>query len=66
MKDIKDLRKMEELDLRVELKNSKKELFELKMKLSLSELKQTHLLKPLRKYIAVIHTVLSERDSNVI
>jgi len=63
MKDIKDLRSLEVADLQKELREGKKKLFELKMKLVASELKQTHLIKPLRKYIAVIQTVLSEKSA---
>jgi len=61
MKEIKDLRKLELSDLRKELVDSKKQLFELTMKLELNELKQTHLIKPLRRYIAAINTVAIEK-----
>lgn len=61
MKEIKDLRKLELSDLRKELVESKKQLFELTMKLELNELKQTHLIKPLRRYIAAINTVAIEK-----
>jgi len=61
MKDVQELRKLEAADLQKELRDSKKKLFELKMKLVASELKQTHLVRPLRKYIALLQTVLSEK-----
>ena len=46
-------------DLKKELVSAKKTIFELNMKLELNELKQTHLIKALRRYIAVINTVAS-------
>jgi ribosomal protein L29 len=61
MKEIKDLRKLELSDLKKELVDANKKLFELTMKLELNELKQTHLIKPLRRYVAVINTVINEK-----
>ncbi len=61
MKEIKDLRKLEISDLKKELVDSEKKLYELTMKLELNELKQTHLVKPLRRYIAVLNTVMNEK-----
>lgn len=61
MKEIKDLRKLEVVELNKELVDAQKKLFELTMKLELNELKQTHLVKPLRRYIAVINTVINEK-----
>lgn len=61
MKEIKDLRNLEVSDLRKELVDTQKKMFELTMKLELNELKQTHLIKPLRRYIAVIQTVITEK-----
>lgn len=61
MKEIKDLRKLEVSDLNKELVDAQKKLYELNMKLELSELKQTHLVRPLRRYIAVINTVMNEK-----
>jgi len=63
MKDVQELRKLEAGELQKELRESKKKLFELKMKLVASELKQTHLIKPLRKYIALLQTILSEKSA---
>jgi len=53
-----DLIKLDLNELRKELLNSEKVLFELKMKLDLNELKQTHLVKAVRRYIALINTVI--------
>mgnify|MGYP003436753611 FL=1 len=61
MKEIKDLRKLEVSDLKQELVDAQKKLYELTMKLELNELKQTHLVKPLRRYVAVIQTVMTEK-----
>ena len=69
MKELKDLKlmddsKLDTLDeskLKEELKGSEKKLFTLKMKLSMGELKQTHLVKFLRKYIAKIKTIASAK-----
>ena len=65
MKEIKDLKlqskenldKMDQTALRKELIASEKKSFTLKMKLSVGELKQTHLMKPLRRYIAQLKTI---------
>jgi ribosomal protein L29 len=65
MKEIKDLKlkemsKVLELapeEIISEIKSSEKKMFELNMKLQVNELKQTHLLKALRRYIARLKTV---------
>lgn len=59
LKALKDLNAMEVVDLKKELVSAKKTMFELNMKLELNELKQTHLIKALRRYIAVINTIAS-------
>ena len=59
LKALKDLNAMEVADLKKELVSAKKTIFELNMKLELNELKQTHLIKALRRYIAVINTIAS-------
>ncbi len=59
LKALKDLNAMEVADLKKELVSAKKTMFELNMKLELNELKQTHLIKALRRYIAVINTIAS-------
>ncbi|MDD5769598.1 MAG: 50S ribosomal protein L29 [Candidatus Gracilibacteria bacterium] len=61
LKSLKDLQKLDLNSLRKELVGSKKKLFELTMKLELNELKQTHLVKPLRRYIAAINTIVMQK-----
>jgi len=70
MKEIKDL-KTKSLDavkklgadkLKEEVKNAEKTLFTLRMKLRLGELKQTHLVKFLKKYIAQVKTVANNKS----
>ncbi len=69
MKELKDLKLMEsskldsldESKLAVELKDSEKKLFTLRMKLNAWELKTTHLVRFLRKYIAKIKTIVSTK-----
>ena len=64
MKELKDLKlidnaKLKDLSkdkLKVEIVKSEKNLFILRMKKQTGELKQTHLMKPLRRYIAKIKT----------
>lgn len=73
MKEIKDLKLQElgklielnEKDLKAELTKSSKSLFALKMKKELGELKQTHLIKALRRYIAQIYTVATSKGFNI-
>ncbi len=67
MKELKDLkllevsklREMTSEDLVLEEKRASKELFTLTMRLKVGELKQTQLLKKVRRYIAQINTVMS-------
>ncbi len=59
VKDIATLRTLDKASLMVELKEAQKALFVLNMKHSLGELKQPHLLKNARKYIAQISTFLT-------
>ena len=69
MKELKDLkllevsklRDMSTEDLNKEEKRASKDLFILTMKLKVGELKQTHLVKALRRYIAQINTVVSSK-----
>jgi len=70
MKEIKDL-KTKSLDavkklgldkLKEEIKSAEKTLFTLRMKLRLGELKQTHLVKFLKKYIAQVKTVANNKS----
>jgi len=72
MKGLKDLQlmdtsKLNDLDeakLAIELKDSEKKLFTLRMKLNAWELKKTHMVKFLRKYIAKIKTIVSAKGFN--
>lgn len=70
MKEIKDL-KMKSADvlqklsiekLSEEIKESEKLLYTLRMKLAVGELKQTHLMKALRRYIASIKTLAGNKS----
>lgn len=69
MKEIKDLKlktlsslnEMEEKALKAEVKKSSENLFILKMKKDLGEMKQTHLLKAQRRYIARLKTVANSK-----
>jgi len=70
MKEIKDL-KMKSMDalqklsgekLSEEVKDSEKLLYTLKMKLAVGELKQTHLMKALRRYIASVKTLAQSKS----
>lgn len=58
-KALADLKKLDRSDLQAELLSAKKELFVLTMKKDLGELKQTHMIRQARKYIARISTFLS-------
>lgn len=65
MKEIKDLKikntsnlnELTDSKLKMEIKDSEKKLFTLRMKKELWELKQTHLVKFLRKYVARLKTI---------
>ena len=66
IKDLKltELSKLKEFDLgklQQELKGALKKMFELRTKLELNELKQTHLLKFMRRYIAQINTFINQK-----
>jgi ribosomal protein L29 len=69
MKELKDLKlleisKLKEMsteDLNKEEKRASKDLFVMTMKLKVGELKQTHLVKALRRYIAQINTVATSK-----
>jgi len=61
---LKEMNKIAELsseEIVSEIKSSEKKMFELHMKLQVNELKQTHLLKVLRKYIARLNTVATSK-----
>lgn len=59
LKNLEELRKTSSDDLRKDLKEAEKKLFSFTMKLELNELKQTHLIKFLRRYIARLKTLLN-------
>ena len=69
MKELKDLKVLEinkvnelnEADLKAEIKRASKDLFVLTMRLKVGELKQTHLIKILRRYIAQLNTVATSK-----
>lgn len=73
MKEIKDLklqeigklRELNDKDLKAELTLSSKNLYVLRMKKELGELKQTHLIKALRRHIAQIRTVATSKWFNI-
>ena len=73
MKEIKDLKLQElwklielnEKSLKAELVKSSKELFVLRMKKQLGELKQTHLIKAVRRYIAKLKTTANSKWFNI-
>ena len=58
LKNNNSLKNMSLEDLRLELKTAKKELYILNMKHSLKELKQTHIIRLYKKYIARVTTFL--------
>ena len=61
IKDISSLNQMDTDTLNLELNKAKKEHFIMKMKHYSNELKETHNLKPLRKYIARLKTFLAAK-----
>lgn len=61
LKNISDLKEMEEKALKTELKKSSENLFVLRMKKDLGEIKQTHLIRTQRKYIARMKTVANSK-----
>jgi large subunit ribosomal protein L29 len=73
MKEIKDLKlqelgKLIELDekaLKATLIKTSKDLFVLRMKKEVGELKQTHLIKALRRHIAQVKTVAASKGFNI-
>jgi len=65
LKELDKLKELNEADLKSELVKSSKELFVLKMKKELGELKQTHLIKALRRYIAKVNTIASAKWFNI-
>jgi ribosomal protein L29 len=58
-KSLADLKSLDKAELQTELASARKEQYVLTMKKELGELKQSHLMKSGRKYIAQISTCLS-------
>ena len=58
MKKTADLAKLSAEKLTVEIKESEKTLYTMKIKMAVGELKQTHLVKAMRRYIASMKTLL--------
>lgn len=73
MKELKDLKlktkkEVQELDekaLKAEYTEAEKKLYVLKMKLATDELKQTHLIKFLRRYVALLKTIANQKGFNI-
>jgi len=63
--DIEKLNTLSESDLKKELNISEKKYFTIKMKKQLGEVKQTHTIKFLRRYIARVNTVASIKWFNL-
>lgn len=59
MKDTASLQKLDGAKLREEEKLASKNLFVLKMRQNVGELKQTHLITALRRYIARVKTFIN-------
>ena len=59
---IKDLRELSNKELEGKIKESKKELFNLRMKQSTGTLEKTSKIKELRKDVARMKTIMRERE----
>ena len=59
LKSLSDLKTLDRTDLARELESARRELYILTMKKNLGELKQPHVLKGQRRYIAQISTFLT-------
>lgn len=58
-KSLADLKALSKSELQTELTSARRDLYVLTMKKELGELKQSHLMKKSRKYIAQISTFLT-------
>ena len=58
-KSLADLKALSKTELQTELTSARRDLYILTMKKELGELKQSHLMKQSRKYIAQISTFLT-------
>jgi ribosomal protein L29 len=65
LKDLAKINTLKQEELLAELKTAQKELYRQKMKLELNELKQTHLIKFLRRYIARLKTIATAKSFNI-
>ncbi len=65
LKELAELNKLNEAELKAELASSSKNLYVLKMKKQLGEITQTHLIKALRRYIARVKTIASSKWINI-
>ncbi len=61
LKDLKSIKELTLDNLNKELKDSESKYFVLQMKLKTDELKQTHLIKFLRRYIARLKVVIIQK-----
>lgn len=59
MKSLADLKTLSKAELQTELNTARRDLYILTMKKELGELKQSHVMKQARKYIAQISTFLT-------
>ena len=59
MKSLADLKTLSKSELQTELNTARRDLYILTMKKELGELKQSHVMKQARKYIAQISTFLT-------
>ncbi len=61
---VEELRKLSDEELNTKIKESKKELFELRLKQSTGSLEKPSQIKALRKTVARMKTILNERKLN--
>jgi len=62
--EINDIRKLSVADINKKIKESKKELFDLRLKQATGNLEKPHLINKLRKTVAKMKTVLNEKGGN--
>ncbi|PID87349.1 50S ribosomal protein L29 [Candidatus Gracilibacteria bacterium] len=61
LKNLEQLKGLSKADLKKELDASSKNLYVLKMKKTLGELKQTHYITALRRYVARVKTIANSK-----
>ena len=59
--EINEIRKLSEADINKKIKESKQELFDLRLKQATGNLDKPHQIKKLRKTVAKLKTVLNEK-----